>query len=128
MISVKLRISLIIIVIIYFIFILAFLKNKAISLKYTLLWIVAGIFMGILVIWPQLLLMIRRFVGIESNMNGLFVMAIGFIIMILMSITSIVSRQNEKIRKLTQVVAILEKRVRELEEAENDDHTKRNTL
>lgn len=76
--------------------------------------------MGILVIWPQLLLMIRRLVGIESNMNGLFVMAIGFIIMILMSITSIVSRQNEKIRKLTQVVAILEKRVRELEEENNN--------
>lgn len=116
MISIKLRISLIIVLIIYFVFILAFLKRKAISLKYTLLWIVAGIFMGILVIWPQLLLMLRRLVGIESNMNGLFVMAIGFIIMILMSITSIVSRQNEKIRKLTQVVAILEKRVRELEE------------
>ena len=116
MISIKLRISLIIIVIIYFAFILTFLKKKAISLKYTLLWIVAGIFMGILVIWPQFLLLLRRLVGIESNMNGLFVMAIGFIIMILMSITSIVSRQNEKIRKLTQVVAILEKRVRELEE------------
>lgn len=107
--------------IIYFVFILAFLKRKAISLKYTLLWIVAGIFMGLLVIWPQLLLMLRRLVGIESNMNGLFVMAIGFIIMILMSITSIVSRQNEKIRKLTQVIAILEKRVRELEEEYEDD-------
>lgn len=121
MISIKLRISLIIVLIIYFVFILAFLKRKAISLKYTLLWIVAGIFMGILVIWPQLLLMLRRLVGIESNMNGLFVMAIGFIIMILMSITSIVSRQNEKIRKLTQVIAILEKRVRELEEGHEND-------
>lgn len=121
MISIKLRISLIIVLIIYFVFILAFLKKKAISLKYTLLWIVAGIFMGILVIWPGLLLMLRRFVGIESNMNGLFVMAIGFIIMILMSITSIVSRQNEKIRKLTQVVGILEKRVRELEEEHEND-------
>ncbi len=121
MISIKLRISLIIILIIYFAFILAFLKRKAISLKYTLLWIVAGIFMGILVIWPQFLLLLRRLVGIESNMNGLFVMAIGFIIMILMSITSIVSRQNEKIRKLTQVVAILEKRVRELEEGDENE-------
>lgn len=77
--------------------------------------------MGILVIWPQFLLLLRRLVGIESNMNGLFVMAIGFIIMILMSITSIVSRQNEKIRKLTQVIAILEKRVRDLEEEHENE-------
>lgn len=121
MISVKLRISLIIILIIYFALILTFLKRKAISLKYTLLWIFAGVFMGILVIWPQFLLLLRRLVGIESNMNGLFVMAIGFIIMILMSITSIVSRQNEKIRKLTQVIAILEKRVRDLEEEHENE-------
>lgn len=119
MLSVKLRISLIIIMIVYFIVILALLKRKAISLKYTLLWIAAGVFMGILVIWPQLLLWLRSLVGIESNMNGLFVMAIGFIIMILMSITSIVSRQSEKIKKLTQVNALLEKRIRELEKGQD---------
>lgn len=123
MLPVKLRISLIIIMIVYFILILAFLKRKAISLKYTLLWIAAGVFMGILVIWPQLLLQLRSLVGIESNMNGLFVMAIGFIIMILMSITSIVSRQSEKIKKLTQVNALLEKRIRELENEQKDSRS-----
>ena len=123
MLSVKLRISLIIIMIVYFVLILAFLKRKAISLKYTLLWIAAGVFMGILVIWPQLLLKLRSLVGIESNMNGLFVMAIGFIIMILMSITSIVSRQSEKIKKLTQVNALLEKRIRELENEQKDSRS-----
>lgn len=34
-------------------------------------------------------------------MNGLFILVIAFIIVILMSITSIVSKQNEKIRFLT---------------------------
>lgn len=48
-------------------------------------------------------------------MNGLFIIAIGFIIMILLSLTSIASRQNRKIRTLTQELAILDKRVRELE-------------
>jgi hypothetical protein len=51
-------------------------------------------------------------------MNGLFVLAIGFVMAILMSLTSIVSKQSERIRALVQVIAMLEKRIRELEERE----------
>lgn len=115
MIPSTLRVSLICILIGYFIFILIFLKKKAISLKYTLLWLFAGFCMGIMVIWPQVLTWIIRLIGIESNMNGLFVLAIGFLMAILMSITSIVSRQSEKIKSLVQHIAMLEKRIRELE-------------
>lgn len=116
MISDKLRISLIIALICYFVLILVFLKRRDISLKYTLLWIFAGIFMGMLVIWPETLVKITSLVGIETSMNGLFILAIAFVIAILMSITSIVSKQSDKIRSLTQTIAMLEKRVRELEE------------
>lgn len=100
----------------YFILILILLKRKAISLKYTLLWMVAGVVMGILVIWPQILSSIISIIGIQSNMNGLFIFAIAFVIVILMSITSIVSKQSEKIKSLTQTIAMLEKRIRELED------------
>lgn len=115
MIPATLRVSLIIAVACYFIVILYFLKQKALNLKYTLLWLVAGLVMGILVVVPELLVSIIRIFGIQDNMNGLFIFAIGFMIMILLSLTSIVSRQNQKIRTLTQELAILDKRVRELE-------------
>lgn len=115
MIPATLRLTLIIAVVCYFIVILYFLKQKALNLKYTLLWLVAGLVMGILVAVPELLVSIIRIFGIQDNMNGLFIFAIGFIIMILLSLTSIVSRQNQKIRTLTQELAILDKRVRELE-------------
>lgn len=112
----KLRISLICAVAIYFILILVFLKRRDISLKYTLLWLFAGVFMGVLVIWPESLVLITGLIGIESNMNGLFILAIAFVIAILMSITAIVSKQSDKIRSLTQTIAMMEKRIRELEE------------
>lgn len=121
MIGTTLRTVLIIAVICYFIVILKFLKNKALLLKYTLLWIFAGFAMGILVLFPNVLTWIIGLFGIQSNMNGLFIFAIGFIIMILMSITSIVSRQNRKIRTLIQEMGILEKRIRELEQKENEE-------
>lgn len=110
-----LRVVLIVAIIVYFIMILIFLKNKTLELRYTLLWMFAGVILAVLVIWPELLSRLVRLVGIQSNMNGLFIMAIAFIVMIMMSLTSIVSRQTNKIRHLIQEIAILEKRVRELE-------------
>lgn len=118
MIPATLRVTLIVAVLCYFVVILYFLKQKALNLKYTLLWLVAGFVMGILVVVPELLVRIIHIFGIQDNMNGLFLFAIGFLIMILLSLTSIASRQNRKIRTLTQELAILEKRVRDLEKKE----------
>ena len=115
MIPSHLRITLIIVVISYFIVILYFLKQKALNLKYTLLWVVAGAVMGILVVVPELLTRTIRLFGIQDNMNGLFLFCIGFIVLILLSLTSIASRQNRKLRTLIQELAILDKRVRDLE-------------
>ncbi|MFG6339780.1 MAG: DUF2304 domain-containing protein [Lachnospiraceae bacterium] len=115
MIPATLRLTLIIALVCYFIVILYFLKQKALNLKYTLLWLVAGAVMGVLVVVPDLLTRIIHIFGIQDNMNGLFIFAIGFMLMILLSLTSIASRQNRKLRTLTQELAILEKRVRDLE-------------
>lgn len=115
MISSTLRIVLIIGVVTYFAMILMFLKHRALALKYTLLWMLAGIVLGVMVIWPEVLTYFTKVLGIVSNMNGLFIACIAFIIMILMSLTSIVSKQADKIKNLTQTIAKIEKRLRETE-------------
>ncbi|MCH5250253.1 MAG: DUF2304 domain-containing protein [Lachnospiraceae bacterium] len=114
-----LQITLSVAVICYFILILFYLKKKMLELKYTLLWLVAGVVMGIMIFFPETLVWFARLLGIESNMNGLYVLCIAFIIMILMTLTSIVSRQQMKIRTLTQEFSMLEKRIRELEEQQD---------
>ena len=73
--------------------------------------------MGVFVIFPNLLMKLVNLLSIESLMNGLYVLCIGFIIIILMALTSIVSRQTMKIRALIQENAMLEKRLRETEQA-----------
>ena len=118
MISSRLGIVLVTAVVMYFIAILLLLKKRAISLKYTLLWLVAGIVLGIMVIWPKSLELFVSSLGIISNMNGLFIMSIAFVVIILMSLTSIVSKQTDKIKNLTQSIAEMEKRIRELENYE----------
>lgn len=121
MLPARLQITLIIAVVFYFVIICYFLKNKALSLKYTLLWLFAGLAMGILVIYPETLMFLNALVGIQWNMNGLFAWGILFIGCILLSLTSIVSRQNNKIRQLVQTISRLEKRIRDLEKAEKDN-------
>lgn len=100
-------------VLIYFIVVLGLLKRRALSLKYTLLWLLAGVCMGVLVIFPDLLRKLSNLIGIYSEVNGLFLFAIFFVICILMSITAIISRQNVRIRKLTQALALMEKQLRD---------------
>ena len=110
-----LQVTLSIAVICYFIIILYYLKRKMLELKYTLIWLVVGLIMGIMIYFPELLVYFVRILGIESNMNGLYILCIAFIMMILMTLTSIVSRQQMKIRILIQELSMMEKRIRELE-------------
>lgn len=116
MIPSTLRITLCIAVICYFVLILYYLKKRMLELKYTLIWLFAGLVMGIMIFFPELLVCFVRLLGIESNMNGLYVLCFAFIIAILMTLTSIVSRQTMKIKILIQELSMMEKRIRELEE------------
>ena len=115
MIPFTLRVTLSIAVICYFFLILYYLKKRMLELKYTLLWLAAGVVMGIMIFFPEILVRFVRILGIESNMNGLYVLCFAFIIAILMTLTSIVSRQALKIRTLIQEISMMEKRIRELE-------------
>lgn len=111
-----LQISLIIGVTIYFIMLFYLIKKKSLDLKYSLLWIFSGIIMYIVVMFPNIVLKITETLGIIDMTNGLFALVMFFEIMILMSITAIVSKMKVNNKKLIQECALLEKRVRELEE------------
>ncbi len=121
MIPATLRIVLSVAVICYFIIILYYLKKRMLELRYTLIWLAAGVCMGIMVFFPSLLIDFVHLLGIESNMNGLFILCFAFIIAILMMLTAIVSRFAMKVRTLIQEISMLEKRIRELENQINDE-------
>lgn len=116
MIPTNLRMVLICALLVYFAIVLIFLKNKTLELRYTLLWLAAGGVLTILVLWPQLLSVCVKLIGIQSNMNGLFIMAFAFVIVIMMSLTSIVSKQTNKIKMLVQEIAVMDKKIRELQD------------
>lgn len=114
--NICLRLSLIVAITIYFTCIYLLLKKKNLNLKYTLIWIFSGIIMTIVVLFPGILNLLSNKLGIVEPVNGLFSVCIFLILLILMSITAIVSKMNEKNKKLVQQYALLEKRLREIEQ------------
>lgn len=110
-----LRGTLIVCIIIYFIVVIRLLKKGRLALKYSLLWLLMGTIMAVLVLFPSVLVFLSNLFGIVDTMNGLFTFAIGFIIMLLMALTVIVSKQSNRIKNLVQENALLERRIRELE-------------
>ena len=119
--SQSLKIVLLIGILLYFVILVALLKVRRLQLKYTLLWMFMGIFFLLMVIFPEILVWIRTTLGFADNMNALFVIMIAFLILLVMSVTSIVSGQSRRIKELAQANALLEKRIRELEG--NEDKT-----
>ena len=115
MLGAKLQIAILIAIFIYYMVLLSLLKKKTLSLKYTLLWLVAGLILLIFAVAPQLLGMFTAVLGIQVPTNALFAIVSFCSIMIMISLTAIVSKQSERIKRLTQSIALLENRLREIE-------------
>ena len=113
--DIRLQIALIVALIIYFVSIFYMLKKKKLELRYTLLWIFAGVVMVFIALFPQDFSNLVKLLGIIEPTNGLFAVIMFLMLIIFMSMTSILSMLNNKIRTITQKCAMYEKRIRELE-------------
>ncbi len=113
--SIYMRLTTIAFVIIYFVILTILLKKRKLALKYSLLWIFCGIFFLIIALFPKLLIFATSLFGMEVPSNGLFAMLIGSVILILMSLTVVISEMSSKNKTLVQKMALIEKRLRELE-------------
>ncbi len=120
MVPVSLQMIVIIGIMFYFAVIFYLLKKKTLALKYTLMWIFAGIIMAIIAVFPVLLKKLSILVGFETPSNALFAVLLFVILLILISLTSIISGLNKMNVKLIQAVALLEKRVRDLEKTQTE--------
>ena len=118
-----LRVALLIGIAIYFICIFFLLKKNSLNLKYTLLWIFLGIVFLLVVIFPVILKAPMRMIGVVEWTNGLFALLLLILMIIDMSITAIVSKMNERMRKLVQKCAMYEERIRKLEEKLANEET-----
>ena len=92
-----------------------YLLKKKLNLKYTLIWLLSVLLLLILAIFPIIVEKISALVGIKSVPNTVFVFLIIFLVAIVFTLTAIVSHLNMRVSRLTQYQALMEKRIRELE-------------
>lgn len=101
---------------IFLVVILNMLKKKKLNLKYTLTWLFAAFALLVVDCFPQIIEGIMNLVGVASPVSMVFVLEALFVLVILLSLTAIVSHLTERVYRLTQTIAIMEKKIRELEE------------
>lgn len=92
-----------------------FLKKSLMTVKYSLLWLGLSIVLVIFAACPYVVYVLRDLLDVEMPVNLVFLLMFCFVLVVLLSLSIAISQLAEKCRRLTQANAILEKRVRDLE-------------
>ena len=100
-------------------FILYLMKKGKLEVKYSIIWLAFSLCMILFACFPYTVLVLNDISGVIDPVNFIFFTQIVFILLILLSVSAVISGFSKKIKQLAQANAILEKRVRELEEKLN---------
>ena len=113
MMTLKFRLIMAAILLIGFVIIINMVRKKSLDLRYALIWLALIAMILVIVIVPGLLGVITHFLGIYDAMNMVFFMGFVFLIVVTFFLTAALSRNSNRIKALTQQVALLEKQVRD---------------
>lgn len=92
------------------------LRRRQLSEKYAVLWLVVGVLLLVLTVFPGLLASVSRAFGVTVPSNLLFFVGIVFLVCVCLHLSWELSRLESESRKLAEDVAILRLEVRELVE------------
>lgn len=112
----SLQIFLFVVVCVFLLVIVNYLRNGKLTFQYSLIWFVLAFALMVCIIFPDILINASHIVGVEVASNFVFLVEGIFVLVLLISLTLIVSKQRKQIVRLTQRMAIMERRLRELEE------------
>lgn len=115
-ISLVLRIGLLLAGIGYLELIFWMLKRKKLSVRYSIIWLASAVVLLVLALFPYVVLVVTDLLGMAVPTNLVFMLVIGFMLLLLLSLSSIVSGFAEKQKRMAQHQALLEERVRRLEQ------------
>ncbi|MBF6621824.1 MAG: DUF2304 domain-containing protein [Patulibacter sp.] len=91
-------------------------RRRRLLERYALLWLLTTITLFGLSLWKGLLDQISEAVGIGYGPSTLFAVALGFVTMLLLHFSVVISRLAEQNKVLAQQVGLLQRRVADLED------------
>jgi hypothetical protein len=91
------------------------IRSRKLRERYALLWLgTAGVIL-IFALWRSGLHELSKSLGIAYPPNALFALAMLFVIVLLLHFSTVISRLSDRSTTLTQRLALMEDRIRELE-------------
>jgi hypothetical protein len=99
--------------------VLELVRRKAFLERYALLWLLSAIVLLALSVWRGMLEWISELVGIAYPPNALFLVAFGFVLILLLHFSLAVSKLSDQSKVLAQRLALLEQRQSQLERPSN---------
>jgi hypothetical protein len=115
-----LRITLIIGSVLYLGVIAFLLKRKKLNVQYSIIWLASAVVFLLIACFPVLAAMLSTVFSIEMTVNLIFAIVFAFLILLVLSLSIIVTGFAAKIKQLVQHAALLEERVRKLENASDN--------
>jgi hypothetical protein len=96
---------------------LELVRQRRLLERYALLWLFSAVVLLSLSVWGGLLETIAELIGVAYPPNALFLIAFGFVMVLLLHFSLAVSRLTDQTKVLAQRQALLEERLRRYEEA-----------
>ena len=109
--SINLKLLSLLFVLAILIVITLFVKKNKITIKYSIVWYLTSLLLILFIVFPNLLEWFTNLFGIALASNFIFALLIGFLFIVNISLTIIVSAQKEQIRNLIQEISILEGKI-----------------
>ena len=99
------------------------IRNNKLELKYAMSWFVLGIGVLLFGCFPSLTSWLAGVLGIGTPVNMLFFVGFCFALVVIFSLTMAVSRLSNKVKKLAQELALLQKEREEQGTCDEDEET-----
>jgi hypothetical protein len=92
--------------------VLEMVRRRRLMERYALLWLLSAVVLLVLSSAPGVTSRISHLIGIKYPPTALFIVAFGFVLLLLLHFSAAVSRLSDQSKVLAQRLALLEERVR----------------
>jgi hypothetical protein len=94
-----------------FLLVFEMVRRRHLHERYAILWLGAALVLLVLAVWTGLLKSVSDLVGIKTPSNAFFVIAFGFLLLLVLHFSSVVSKLSDETRVLAQRLALVEQQL-----------------
>jgi hypothetical protein len=85
-------------------------RSRRLMERYALLWLLSGLVLLGLALWRNVLEIVAEAIGVFYPPSALFIVAFGFVLLLLLHFSVVVSRLSDQNKLLSQRLALLEEK------------------